>query len=578
MNLGNRNSQMSVAKVPQANVARSRFDRSFAVKDTFNFDYLVPFFIDEMLPGDTANINVKTFARLAPQVVPFLDNAYLDFFFFSVPMRLVWDNWEKFNGAQENPNDPTDYLIPQVVSPSVTGWAVNSIYDHFGVPTGVPDLSINVLPFRAYNLIWNEWFRDQNLQSSLTISKGDGPDNQANYTLRLRAKKHDYFTSALPWPQKGDAVTLPLATTAEVWGSGDSQLISGTSNKAPIVGSFANRATTDGMISGPLRTAYTSGATVPTNYPTRQGSLLYPGSGAIAATEDNDFVFLNETLSKAARADAQAPWYADLSEASAVTINQLRQAMMMQSLLELDARGGTRYTEILKAHFNVISPDFRLQRPEFLGAASTRIQQHPVAQTSGTTEDGTPQGNLAAFSTQAEFGNKIGFTKSFDEHCYVIGLVQARGDITYQQGLNRLWSRETRWDFFWPKFQELGEQTILNKEIYTQGPGVTNPNGIVDDQVFGYQERHAEYRYRPSEIRGQFRSTYSESLDVWHLAQEFSALPVLNNEFIASSTPIERSLVVPDPDYPDILMDAWFDYKHARPIVTYGVPATLGRF
>lgn len=528
MNLGNRHSQHSFSKVPTANIARSSFNRSYAIKDTFNFDELTPLFLEEIIPGDTMNLNLKTFCRLATQAVPVMDNMYLDFFFFFVPNRLVWTNWERFNGAQDDPGDSTDYLIPQVVAPAVTGFPVGSVYDHFGIPTGIVDLAANALPLRAMNLIWNEWFRDQNLQNSIVINKGDGPDAYADYVMLKRAKKHDYFTSALPWPQKGSSVSLPLGT------------------EAPIVADGTTALTFRGITSG------------------NQRGLQW--SDAIGFTADGGSPYTNNELIK---------WgdnpglIADLSTATAATINQLRQAFMMQSLLELDARGGTRYTEIIKAHFNVTNPDFRLQRPEFLSGGTIDINQHPVAQNSETGT--TPQANLAAFSTAAEFGNKIGFSKSFTEHGYVLGFVQARADVTYQQGLNKLWSRRTRYDFFWPKFQELGEQAILNREIYAQGTAD-------DDLVFGYQERFAEYRYHPSEIRGQFRSTYASSLDVWHLAQEFGSLPTLNSTFIQSSTPIERVLVVTDPTYPDLLMDCFFDLKHARPMMAYGVPATLGRF
>jgi len=538
MNLGSRYNQHSFAKVPQVNMARSRFDRSSNVKDTHNFDYLNPIFVEEVLPGDTMNLTVKSFMRLATQVVPLLDNMYVDYFFFFVPNRLVWHNWEKFNGAQDDPGDSTDFLIPQVTSVTAP---VGSIFDKFGIPSST-GIAINALPFRAYNLIWNEWFRDQNLQDRVLVSKDDGPDAATEYTLLKRGRRHDYFTSALPWPQKGDPVSLPLGVSAPVYGEAIDPTVNGSG-----IGL---------QIKGPANTIqYTTGYQDTTAPNTMLRSITAPTGGAqpwnIASAGQDSRV------------------YADLSEATAATINQFRQAIMVQSLLELDARGGTRYVEILRAHFNVVSPDFRLQRPEYLSGGSTRIQQHVIPQTS---ESGTtPQANLAAYSTAANMSNNIGFSKSFVEHGYVIGLMAARADITYQQGLNKMWSRLTRYDFFWPKLQELGEQAILNKEIYLQQTSA-------DNDVFGYQERYAEYRYKPSEIRGQFRSSYAQTLDVWHLADEYSTLPALNDTFIQSDTPIERSLVLPDPTYPHLLCDFWFDLKHARPMMTYGVPATLGRF
>ena len=405
-----------------------------------------------------------------------------------------------------------------------------------GIPTGVSGFTINALPFRGYNLIWNHWWRDQNLQNSITVNKGNGPDAASLYTLKKANKRHDYFTSALPWPQKGAAVSLPLGTSAPVLGIGKANQVYGY----------------------PGTTVYESDGTTSTY----AYSMQVDGQVSV-----NTNFYVQENPNQTGY-----PWIrADLSSATAATINQFRQAIMLQSLLELDARGGTRYVEILKAHFNVISPDFRLQRPEFLSSATTRMTQHPLTQTSETTSATNPLGQLSAFTTSANMNSKVGFTKSFVEHGYVIGLMKARADITYQQGLNRMWSRSTRWDFFWPKLQELGEQAILNKEIYTQGTSA-------DNDVFGYAERYAEYRYKPSEIRGQFRSTYAQSLDVWHLAEEFGSLPALNSTFIQCNTPIERALVVTDASYPHILIDLWFNYKHIRPMMTYGLPATLGRF
>ena len=533
--LGNRYNQHSFAQIPQVNMARSRFDRSFSIKDTFDFDFLIPILVDEILPGDTINLNLQSFARLATQVVPLMDNMYLDYFFFFVPNRLVWTNWERFNGAQDDPNDSTDFTVPVI---NVTGFpaaaTVGSIYDKMGLPVGGTTMPNNIiaLPFRGYNLIWNEWFRDQNLQNSILVPKGDGPDAPSTYTLLKRAKKHDYFTSCLPWPQKGDPVELSITGMAPV-------IVDPTGGypQPPVL----IRSATTGALSS-------------------NDSLKSRPTTGILSNTSNTPEFLIDPNGSLVTEVAFGELY--------TTVNDLRHSILLQSLLELDARGGTRYVEILKAHFNVISPDFRLQRPEFLSMATTRINQHVVPQTS---ETGTsPQANLAAYSTSSNYGNNVGFSKSFVEHGFIFGLVQARADVTYQQGINRMWTRQTRYDYFWPKLQEIGEQEVYNYEIFWG-------NDSLNYTIFGYQERYAEYRYKPSEIRGQFRSTFAQTLDVWHLAEEFNTRPSLNSTFIESNTPIERSLVV-TANYPHLLFDAWFDYKHARPMMTYGVPATLGRF
>lgn len=536
MGIGNRHSQHSFAQIPAVNQARSVFDRSYGAKDTYFFDYLNPVFVEEVIPGDTMNLAVKAFFRLSPQVKPLMDNLYCDWYFFFVPNRLVWDKWQRFMGEQPSPGDSTDFLLPQVNLVAVPGDL--SVFDHFGVPS-VDVGTVNALPFRGRNLVINEWFRDQNLQTPLTVPKTDGPDSNALYVPWKSAKPHDYFTSCLPWPQKGTAPTLNM------------------SGEAPLMGL--------GLV-GTIQTTAAQGAVRMSDGTTQALGTAWAIEGVGATIGAGEAAFVVD----AGNAVGGFPNMRIEGDGLFFTINEFRNAIMVQSLLELDARGGTRYTEILRAHYGVISPDQRLQRPEFLSSGRSMINQHPIAQTSESTAD-SPQGNLAAFSTMAESGSAIGFSKSFVEHGYVLGFMRARGDVSYQQGVNRLWTRRTRYDFFWPKLQELGEQAVLNKEIYVDGTAA-------DEEVFGYQERYAEYRYHPTEIRGQFRSNAPDTMDVWHLAQDFTSRPVLNSAFIQGNTPIRRNLVVQDGDYPDMFGDLWFDLKHVRPMRVYGVPATLGRF
>jgi Capsid protein (F protein) len=519
------------AMIPKADIPRSSFDTQYAHKTTFDGGYLVPIYCDEVLPGDMHNVKATMFARLATPLFPVMDNLHLDTFFFFVPNRLVWENWVKFMGEQTNPGDSISYVVPTITSPA-GGYAVGSVFDYFGLPTagqitGSNTVTHNALPLRAYNLIYNEWFRDENLQNSLTVRTGDSGDVPADYSLVRRGKRKDYFTGALPWPQKGAAVSLPLGTSAPI--------------------------------------AFGSGLTNP-------GVTIKDSNGvdrAMYATSlSSDQVFVNTTSTPT----NYKALYADLSQATAATINQLRQSFQIQRLLERDARGGTRYTELLRAHFGVTPQDYRLQRPEYIGGGSTYVNVNPIAQTSATSISGgaTPLGNLAAMGTALASGH--GFTYHAQEHGYIIGLVNVRADLTYQQGLPRMWSRSTRYDFYFPVFAHLGEQAILNKEIYVTGTAT-------DNNVFGYQERWAEYRYKPSQITGLFKSTSAGTIDAWHYAQKFTSLPTLNATFIQETPPIDRTTAVgAAANGQQFLMDAFFDCKMARPMPMYSVPGLIDHF
>jgi hypothetical protein len=548
-----RNQQSRFALNPtNLDMSRSKFPRHSSVKFSFNVGDVVPFYVDEVLPGDTFNVKTSKVVRMQSLLTPIMDNIYLDYYFFFVPNRIVWDHWRELNGENRESAwaQTTEYEVPQVTAPA-GGWNVGTIADYMGIPTGVANISVNAMPFRAYAMICDEWFRDENLVDPLYISKGDAVTTGVNTRTNpgdyaaggqpfIAAKFHDYFTSALPSPQKGPDVGIGLTGDLQVYGDGN-PLHFFNGSKAADSGGYIFHFNSQGAAAG---------ATVTADQNERANS-----AGYVLTKEMAD---LNPTFTSGLTAT--------LSNASSVTINALRMAFQMQKLYEKDARGGTRYIEILKAHFGVTSPDSRLQRPEYLGGSRVPININQVVQTS-ETGSGTPQGNTAAYSVTTD--SHKDFTKSFVEHGFVIGVCVARYTHSYQQGIERFWNRKSRFDYYWPVFANIGEQAILNKEIYAQG-------NATDDEVFGYQEAWADYRYKPSRVAGEMRSSAAQSLDVWHLADDYTALPSLSTGWIQENkTTVDRVLAVSEQNANQLFCDIYIENYTTRPMPVYSIPGLV---
>lgn len=556
----NRNVESHFALNPtRIDLSRSTFDRSSSVKTSFNAGDIVPFFLEEVLPGDTFNVKSSKVVRMQTLLTPMMDNVYLDTYYFFVPNRLVWQHWKEFNGENtESAWIPeTTYEVPQITSPAGTGWAVGTIADYFGIPTGIPNLSVSALPFRAYALVINEWFRDQNLQDPLVVPLDDATVAGVNTGTfvsdvakggkpYIAAKYHDYFTSCLPAPQKGPDVLIPSATAGEY----------------PVVP--RSNVVPDSLLDGTRYSAKIYDADDDASK-TRAGIGFYVSADGLTGTQTTGI--LNTPSGRTGSVPVINNLWAVASGGLGATINQLRLAFQVQKLYERDARGGSRYIEILKSHFGVTSPDARLQRPEYLGGNRVPININQVIQQSGTQSGTTPQGTVVGMSQTTD--SHSDFIKSFTEHGFILGVMVARYDHTYQQGLERFWSRKDRFDYYWPVFANIGEQAVKNKEIYAQG-------NAEDDEVFGYNEAWADYRYKPNRVTGEMRSAYAQSLDVWHLADDYSSRPSLSDSWIREDKAnIDRVLAVQSSVSNQFFADIFVQNRATRPMPVYSVPGLI---